>query len=136
MADPVSSPRPGVSSMKVMIVDDEPAVLRTYRVLLQRVGHKIVGAASNGAEAVGLYRALLGDQRPDVVLMDHRMPLKDGVSACREILGIDPKACVIIATADASVKDLAIEAGAVRFKVKPFTPAELYENLASLDSRP
>jgi two-component system chemotaxis response regulator CheY len=119
--------------MKIMVVDDEPAVVRTYQKLLSRIGHEVVGVAANGTEAVMIYKSLMTEnRRPDVVLMDHRMPGKDGLTACREIIMMDPEAKVIIATADESIRLQALEAGAIKFKVKPFTPDDLFSNLPGL----
>lgn len=107
--------------MKILIVDDEPVLHELLRDIFELNGHRVVGDAYDGLEALRVYRTLLlSYQRPDVVIMDHRMPLKDGVETSAEILQIDPDAKILFASADEKAKDRALEIGAVDFIKKPF----------------
>ena len=86
--------------------------------------------AGNGAEAVDLYLEL----RPDVVTLDITMPEKDGMTALREILGIDPAARVIMCSAlgqESKVLE-SIKAGARDFVVKPFQPDRVLDSVGRL----
>jgi len=74
--------------------------------------------ASDGDEAVQKYLAL--NKKPVIVIMDQRMPVKDGVTATQEILKHDPSAKILFGSADLKVKTDALRAGATDFLLKPF----------------
>ena len=113
-------------SIKVLIVDDQTLVRAGFRMIIEaREDFEVVGEAGDGLEAVTLARQL----RPDVVLMDIRMPVMDGVEATRILAGpnADPAQRVIILTTfdlDQYVYD-ALHAGASGFLLKDTPPAEL-----------
>ena len=104
--------------IKVFIVDDDQSLQRLYGLILKEAGFEIIGTAINGKDAIEKYTNLEG--RPDLVLMDHRMPIKNGLDAMVEILKINRKEKIIFASADKSVKQKAISLGAVAFLDKPF----------------
>jgi DNA-binding NarL/FixJ family response regulator len=113
-------------SIRVLLADDQTLVRSGFRVLLERTeGIEVVGEASNGAEAVEAARA----GRPDVVLMDIRMPVVDGLEATRRIAA-DPALAgvrVIMLTTfdlDEYVFD-ALHAGASGFLLKDVEPDDL-----------
>ena len=93
-------------------------------------GYRIVGVAKNGGEAVEVYKIL--PERPDVIIMDHRMPVKNRIEATKEILPFDPDGKVIFTSADMSVQDLALSVGAVRFEIKPFQMDVLLHDIEPL----
>ena len=68
-------------------------------------------------------------EKPDIILMDHRMPIKNGIETLREILQIDNHSKIIFMSADNSVKEEALSLGAISFKDKPFTSKRLIENI-------
>jgi len=80
-----------------------------------------------GEEAVSLYKQFV--EKPSVIIMDHRMPVKNGIDALKEILNINDHAIVIFASADASVKKEALSLGAHSFKQKPFDIEYLISNI-------
>ena len=113
-------------SVRVLIADDQQLIRDGFRMILATAPDiEIVGEASNGAEAVALAREL----RPDVVLMDIRMPELDGIEATRRILAQnhDPKTSVLILTTfdlDEYVYD-ALRAGASGFLLKDVPARQL-----------
>lgn len=81
--------------------------------------------ASDGEEAVRKYRDM--KDKPVIIIMDQRMPVKDGVSATQEILNMDPNATIFFGSADLHIEKEALAAGAKGFLLKPFRIEELLE---------
>ncbi|MFE2914166.1 response regulator [Kitasatospora indigofera] len=117
-AGPAAEPGP-----RVLIADDQELVRTGFRLILTARGIDVVGEAADGAEAVAAARTL----RPDVVLMDIRMPGMDGLEAARRVLAQDPDCRVIMLT----TFDLdhyvyaALAAGASGFLLKDVTSDHL-----------
>ncbi len=126
---------PGAPTMaRILLVDDEPYIQALYGDILSRAGHDVVDTAYNGEEALLKYELL--DPPPDLVLMDHRMPIKNGLDATREIRELDPDARVLFVSADQTVRDKVQAAGAVGFIEKPFNIVKLLETIATLVGTP
>jgi DNA-binding NarL/FixJ family response regulator len=103
--------------VRVLIADDHPVVRAGLAGLLaQEAGFIVVGQASDGAEAVAMSRA----ERPDVVLMDVRMPVVDGITATEQIMSEHPTIRVIVLSSLARDADVrrAFRAGARGFMMK------------------
>jgi DNA-binding NarL/FixJ family response regulator len=113
-------------SVRVLIVDDQALVRSGFRMILEaRDDLEVVGEAENGAVAIELAQEL----KPDVVLMDVRMPVLDGVEATRRLLESGSGARVIILTTfdlDEYVFE-ALRAGASGFLLKDVQPSQLAE---------
>lgn len=111
---------------RVLLVDDQALVRGGFRMILEsRPDLDVVGEAADGAEAV----RLTASARPDVVLMDVRMPELDGVEATRRIVASgSPARIVILTTFDLDeYVYAALRAGASGFMLKDVRPAELVE---------
>ena len=117
----------------VLIVDDELFIVELYRDILQLRGYKVVATAFDGEEALRKYTNI-GD-KPDVIIMDHRMPVMNGVDATKEIIRMNPKQKVIFVSADVLVEKEARDAGAVDFLPKPFRMDDLIEKMEKLSIR-
>ena len=105
---------------RVLVVDDAAFMRKMVSDALTKGGHQVVGEAGNGVEAVAQYQAL----KPEVTTLDITMPEKDGLSALKEIIALDPAARVIMCSAlgqESKVLE-SIKAGAKDFVVKPFQP--------------
>ena len=112
--------------IKVLVADDQALVRAGFRVLVDSAADlEVVGEAANGVEAVDL----AGRHRPDVVLMDIRMPDMDGLEATRRIteLDIEPAVRILILTTFALDEYVfgALKAGASGFLLKDTPPADL-----------
>jgi two-component system chemotaxis response regulator CheY len=103
---------------RILVVDDAAFMRRMVSDVLTSGGHEVVGEAADGNEAVERYKEL----RPDVMTLDITMPEKDGLTALRELIAIDPGATVVMCSAlgqESKVLE-AVKAGAKDFIAKPF----------------
>lgn len=119
--------------VRVLVVDDEPNVAKSVRALLIRKGHQ-VALAEDGAEAV----AAVARCHFDLVLMDVRMPVMDGVTALKHIRAMDSGPAVILMTAW-SAPDLiesAQRSGASAVLPKPLDLPRFFEMVAAFSARP
>lgn len=100
----------------VLLVDDSGETRQALRQLLEEQGITILGEAAEGATGIELAREL----RPDIVLMDLRMPRMDGIETTKIITGGLPDTRVVVLTTfdDASLRRRAVEAGAAAYLVK------------------
>ena len=98
----------------VMIVDDDIFMHKVFERILSLAGHDVIEHAYNGQEAIEKHTCY-----PDIVLMDHRMPVKNGVAATRELIGVAPTIKILFVSADDSAQIEAKDAGAIGFLGKP-----------------
>ncbi|GAA1753476.1 response regulator [Rothia terrae] len=125
----------------VVVAEDEALIRLDIVEILKDQGFTVVAEADNGERAVELAR----EHRPDLVLMDVKMPVMDGISAA-ELISKEQLAPVVLLTAfsQKELVDRATEAGAMAYVVKPFTPNDLipaievaisrYEQIKALQS--
>lgn len=123
--DPATDPAPaapGQARLRIVVAEDEALIRLDLAEMLGESGYDVVGQASDGEQAVALTRK----HRPDLVIMDVKMPVLDGISAAEEI-GKDHIAPVIMLTAfsQRELVERARDAGVMAYIVKPFTQADL-----------
>ena len=114
-----------MNKIRLVIVDDHPVVRDGLRGMLEsQPDFEVVGEASDGEAAVRITNSL----KPEIVLMDLRMPEMDGVTALREIKASNPQVQVLVLTTYDSDADIlpAIEAGASGYLLKDSSREELY----------
>jgi len=114
---------------RVFVVDDEDFIRDLYKDVFESKG-MTVSAAPNGDEALRILRTV--KNKPDVIIMDHRMPGKDGIQTTQEIVRLDPSIPIIFSSADVSVRERALEAGAVSFWAKPFPVGMLVDAMVDI----
>ena len=130
--DPSPSSTPGSGVRRVVIAEDEALIRMDLAEMLGEEGYDVVGQAGNGQRAIELAREL----RPDLVILDVKMPVLDGIAAA-EAIAAERIAPVVILTAF-SQRDLvarARDAGAMAYLVKPFQRGDLVPAIEMAVSR-
>ncbi|MBQ6509994.1 MAG: response regulator transcription factor [Flexilinea sp.] len=120
-----------MSKMRIVLVDDHEVVRLGLKVLLEQSDHfEVVGEANNAKEAV----EITGKFRPDIVLMDIRLPGASGIEACEEITQLYPEVRVVMLTSYAEDEMLfsAIRAGASGYLLKQINSEDLIHSLESV----
>ena len=124
-------PATGVPDIRVLLVDDQELFREGLRVIIDaQAGMAVVGTAGNGLEAV----QQVDELEPDVVLMDIRMPVKDGLAATREILALPhpPQVAVLTTFHVDEYVYAALAAGAAGFLLKDTTPVQLADAIRTV----
>jgi two-component system, response regulator PdtaR len=108
--------------LRVLIVDDQESIRELLRRQLEKIGHTVVGKASNGIQAIELTESL----EPDIVLMDIEMPKMDGLEATKIILDKYPRPVVLLTShEDPEMVRRASQAGAGAYLLKPPSAEEI-----------
>jgi DNA-binding response OmpR family regulator len=116
LAPPVANGR-----KRILLVDDEAAIVQTLRYNLEKNGY-LVTAAGDGRTAV----ALAASEDPDLVILEIMLPVLDGIEACKEIRKVSNVPIIMLTAKDQEVdKVLALELGADDYVTKPFALAEM-----------
>ena len=113
---------------RILVVDDAAFMRKMVGDALTKGGHQVVGEAANGQEAIARFQEL----KPELTTLDITMPEKDGLSALKEIVQLDPTARVIMCSAlgqESKVLE-SIKLGAKDFVVKPFQADRVLEAVA------
>lgn len=113
--------------LKVLVVDDSLIMRRNLAKMVEALGHKVIGEAKDGNEAIDLYRKL----KPDLVTMDITMPEMDGITAVQEIKKIDKHPKIIMVTSHGQEEMVinAIRSGASGYLLKPIHVMKLRDSI-------
>ncbi|MHA7652281.1 ANTAR domain-containing response regulator [Mycobacterium sp. ML4] len=122
MTGPTTNPDAAAPPRRVLIAEDEALIRMDLAEMLREEGYDIVGEAGDGQEAVELAE----QHKPDLVIMDVKMPRRDGIDAAAEIASkrIAP-IVVLTAFSQRDLVERARDAGAMAYLVKPFTASDL-----------
>ena len=117
---------------RVLVAEDEALIRLDLKEMLQEEGYDVVGEARDGEEAVRLAEEL----QPDLVILDVKMPVLDGISAAERIVGrrIAP-VVMLTAFSQRDLVERAVEAGAMAYLVKPFAKSDLIPTIEVAISR-
>jgi response regulator NasT len=119
-------------SLRILIAEDETIIRLDLRELLERSGFEVCAEARDGEEAVALARS----ERPDVAIMDVKMPKLDGIEAARRILDERPIPIVMLtAYGQQELVSRAVEAGVFGYLVKPFREQDLLPAIETARAR-
>ena len=115
---------------RILIIDDSKVMRSVIRAMLNKLGHEVVGEATNGLEGYDQYFSL----KPDLATMDITMPVMNGVDTLIKIKEHDPDAKIILITATLQGAKLnnAIDSGASGYLFKPLQEAELKQLLEQI----
>lgn len=113
-----------------LIVDDEQHLRMYMKLVLKQLGFRTFHEAANGQEAIDIYKL----RKPDLVLMDVNMPVKEGMEALQEIIEFDEDAVVVMATSVASRQavEASVELGASYYIRKDTPKDKIVEQLNTL----
>ncbi len=119
-------------SLRIVVAEDEALIRMDLTEMLIEAGHDVVAQAGDGEQAVQMAREL----RPDIVVMDVKMPVMDGLTAA-EIVGREGIAAVVMLTAfsDRTLVERASEAGVMSYVVKPFAAHDVLPALDIASAR-
>lgn len=114
-------------ALRVVIADDEPITRMDIKEILEEKGYDVIGEAADGFDAVELCKA----KKPELVLMDIKMPLLDGLSAARIMMEEDVDAAIVLLTAysEREFIDSAKELGVSGYLVKPIDEKSLIPSI-------
>ena len=131
MADERTTTTPDEVPLKILVVDDEPAMVGALGALLGQAGHRII-AAYDGDEALRRF----GDDEPDLVLLDLAMPGMDGATVCQRIRErSDAPIIVVSGERDRSATVDLLDLGADDYVRKPFVADELLARVRAVSRR-
>jgi two-component system chemotaxis response regulator CheY len=116
----------------VLVVDDAKIMRKNLTKHLTEMGHKVVGEAADGVEAIDKFKTL----KPDVITMDITMPNMDGIEATKQICGLSKDVKIIMVSSHGQ-KDMVIQAityGACNYILKPIDVDKLKSAMAKVGS--
>lgn len=105
------------SSVSVGIIEDEACLANIYARVFSKRGIDVIFVARSGAQAIEYFKE--ANPKPDVLLMDQRMPEMSGVEAAKKILEIEPNTKILFVSADSDAQEEALKAGGIGFIKKP-----------------
>lgn len=116
-----------INNAKIMICDDSALARKQLEDVIHMVGNPTTFKATNGQEAIDLYKA----EHPDMVFLDLIMPVVDGKDALKQIIEFDPKAKVVIVSSIGTKEVLmdTLKSGAREFIQKPFSELQIMNAL-------
>ena len=112
--------------LKILIVEDDPITRKLLKQILTRNGYDVTDS-QNGEEAIKIYDEM--PVKPDVIILDFRMPKKNGLDLMNEILERDPSSNIFMISGDPEINDYNIIKNGIRFKKKPVKVEEFLQEI-------
>jgi two-component system, response regulator PdtaR len=113
---------------RVVIADDESIIRLDLKEILEGDGYLVVGEAARGDDAL----AMIHELKPDLALLDIKMPGMDGIEVARELKGTNTIVVLLTAFSQRTLIESARDAGVVAYLVKPFRSSEILPKIAAL----
>ena len=115
-----ASAQSGATPVRILVAEDEALIRMDLVEMLQEAGYTVVAQATNGEEAI----ALANEHRPDLAILDLKMPEVDGITAAEQIISISP-VLMLTAFSQRELIERARDAGVMAYVVKPFSINDL-----------
>jgi len=109
-----------VKAIRILVAEDEALIRMDLVEMLTEAGYEVVAEASDGAQAIELAQL----HKPDLAILDVKMPILDGISAAEKIIGISP-VLMLTAFSQRELVERARDAGVMAYVVKPFSIGDL-----------
>jgi response regulator NasT len=113
---------------RVVIADDESIIRLDLKEILESDNYLVVGEAANGDDAL----AMINEFKPDLALLDIKMPGLDGIAVAKAVQGSETQVVLLTAFSQRSLIESARDAGVVAYLVKPFRSSEILPKLAAI----
>jgi AmiR/NasT family two-component response regulator len=111
-----------MAGLRILIADDDPLIRMDLKQTLDSLGYTVVAEAGDGVEAI----AMALEQKPDLCILDVKMPEMDGIEAMEKIYEAEIAPCILLtAYSDRELVERARQSGAFAYLIKPFKPNDL-----------
>jgi len=115
-------------TLKIMIVEDDPLIRQLYETVLKKKGYDVIAVASDGAQAVTLYQEL--EEKPDLIILDFRMPKMNGLQVSREILAENATTEILMISGDPTFDRKAVIRRGINCMQKPVEIKEIIREIS------
>jgi len=116
-----------IKNLKIMIVEDDPLIRQLYEQILSQKGYQVICVAADGAEAVKLYHKL--KEKPDLIILDFRMPKKNGLEVTQEILDYNSSTDILMISGDPVFDRKAVISRGINILQKPVNITALLQEI-------
>ncbi|NPE09028.1 MAG: response regulator [Asgard group archaeon] len=117
-------------NLKIMIVEDDPLIRQLYEQVLSQKGYQVICVAADGAEAIQLYRKL--EEKPDLIILDFRMPKKNGLEVSQEILDYNSSTDILMISGDPILDRKAVISRGLNVMQKPVNINALLQEIRTI----
>ena len=117
-------------NLRIMIVEDDPLIRQLYEQILSEKGYQVICVAADGAEAIKLYRKL--EEKPDLIILDFRMPKKNGLEVSQEILDYNSSTDILMISGDPLFDRKAVLSSGVNVMQKPVNINVLLQEIRTI----
>jgi len=115
-------------ALRIMIVEDDPLIRQLYETILKKKGYDVVAVASDGAQALTMYQGL--EDKPDLIILDFRMPKMNGLQVSREILAENAATEILMISGDPTFDRKAVISRGINLMQKPVEISELIREIS------
>ena len=116
--------------LKIMIVEDDPLIRQLYETILKKKGYDVIAVATDGAQAVSMYHEL--EEKPDLIILDFRMPKKNGLQVSTEILADNATTEILMISGDPTFDRKAVISRGISLMQKPVEINAIIEEISHI----